>query len=438
MSPYSSELIIEGSHQISGEHVVPGNKNAALPMLAAALLTKEPVTLVNLPVINDVLTTIDLLKAIGVSVNLDRENKTVTLEARSLTGYALPGELCTRVRATILFAGPMVARLGKVAIAEPGGDVIGRRRLDSHISGLAALGVIFGNRGDGVSGYRFDAHDGLKGAEITLDEASVTATENIVMAASLAEGVTTIYNAACEPHVRDLCAMLCQMGAKISGAGTNRIEIEGVKELHGAVAKIGPDYIDAGSYMVAALVTGGELTVRGIDKRDFAVLEKAFSKFGVRWTIEGDALHLPGGQRLKVVDDYGGAIPKVEDGIWPSFPSDLMSILIVLAVFSEGTVLFFEKMFESRLYFVDHLINMGAKIVLCDPHRAVVIGSPKPNLAGCSVSSPDIRAGIALVIAALGATGRTVIQNAQSIDRGYEDIVENLTALGAKLTRRTC
>lgn len=431
-----SELIIEGGHQISGTHIVPGNKNAALPMLTACLLTEETVIIENLPQINDVKTTLQMLEKLGVKVSSDSEKRTVTLCAKDLVDYALDADLSAKVRATILFAGPMVARKGKVAIAEPGGDVIGRRRIDTHISGLASLGATFANRADGIKGYRFDAYDGLIGADIILDEASVTATENIVMAATLAKGRTTIYNAACEPHVQDLCNMLNLMGAKISGAGTNYIVIEGVEKLHGATARVGADYIDAGSYIVAALVTGGELKVKGIDKRDFLVLEKAFAKFGVKWTIQGDTLHLPGGQHLSVTNDQDGAIPKIEDGIWPAFPSDLMSILIVLAIYSDGTMMFFEKMFESRMYFVDHLINMGARIVQCDPHRIVVIGSSKPTLTGRKVSSPDIRAGIALVIAALGANGETIIQNAQSIDRGYENIERSLGELGAIVSRR--
>jgi UDP-N-acetylglucosamine 1-carboxyvinyltransferase len=431
-----SELIIEGGHQISGTHIVPGNKNAALPMLTACLLTEETVVIENLPQINDVKTTLSMLEKLGVKVVSDPENRKVEISAKDLKDYILNSELSAKVRATILFAGPMIARMGKVAIAEPGGDVIGRRRIDTHITGLAALGAAFANRSDGVKGYRFDAHDGLFGADIILDEASVTATENIIMAATLAKGRTTIYNAACEPHIQDLCNMLNAMGAKIFGAGTNYVIIDGVEKLHGATVRVGADYIDAGSYIVAALVTGGELKVKGIDKRDFIVLEKAFAKFGVKWTITGDELHLPGGQRLSVTNDYDGSIPKIEDGIWPAFPSDLMSILIVLAIYSEGTMMFFEKMFESRMYFVDHLINMGAKIVQCDPHRIVVIGSSKPTLIGRKVSSPDIRAGIALVIAALGANGETVIQNAQSIDRGYEDIERSLGELGAVVSRR--
>ncbi len=430
-----TELHITGGRRVSGVHVVPGNKNAALPMLAACLLANEPVTLTNLPLIDDVMTTLDLLQEIGATVSLDRDGRSVTVDCSAVTQHALPQKLCAKVRATILFAGPMVARLGKIEIPSTGGDAIGRRRIDTHISGLAALGAVFFRRNEDDGGYGFEAPGGLSAARIMLDEASVTATENIVMAASVAKGTTTIYNAACEPHVQDLCEMLNRMGARISGAGTNLITVIGVEHLHGATARIGADYIDAGSYMVAALVTGGELALNGIEPRDFAVLEKSFAKFGVSWEIDGDKLRLPANQPLRIVNDMGGAIPKIEDGIWPAFPSDLMSIMVVLAIFSEGTMLFFEKMFESRMYFVDHLINMGARIVQCDPHRVVVVGSRKPALHGCRVISPDIRAGIALVIAALGAEKTTIIGNAASIDRGYERVEDRLGELGADIRR---
>lgn len=429
-----NELTINGGRTISGLHEVPGNKNAALPMLAAALLTDEPVVLENLPLIDDVLTTVELLEALGVEVSIDRAARRATLNARRIASTTLPPELCAKVRATILFAGPLLARAGRVCISAPGGDPIGRRRIDTHIFGLEALGARFFRADDGRE-YGFEAKGRLAGAALTLDEASVTATENIVIAAATASGTTTIYNAACEPHVQDLCTMLVAMGARIDGIGTNFIRVEGVERLHGATARIGPDYIEAASYIVAALVTGGELVVRGVAGRDFDVLGKAFGKFGVKWALDGDTLRLPPRQRLAVVEDYGGAIPKIEDGIWPSIPSDIMSVLIVLAIFTEGTMMFFEKMFESRMYFVDHLINMGAKIVQCDPHRIVVVGSRSPRLSGCTASSPDIRAGIALVIAALGAAGQTRIQNAQSIDRGYEDVVGRLGALGADIER---
>ncbi len=425
-----SQLIIKGGKTISGTHATPGNKNAALPMLTAALLTDEPVVLENLPLIRDVTTTVELIRALGAEADIDEASHRVTICAKNLQTTVLNADLCAKARASILFAGPLLARLGKVSIASSGGDVIGRRRVDTHVYGLQALGAT----ADVSAGYTFEApSSGLLGRYILLDEASVTATENLVMAAATAHGTTTLYNAACEPHVQDLCRMLCAMGAQISGIGTNLLRIDGVPRLHGATVRIGADYIDAGSYITAALVTGGELDITGIRARDFAILERQFAKFGVHWTIEGHVLHLPGGQELATQYDLGEAIPKVEDGIWPAFPSDLMSILIVLATQTRGTTLFFEKMFESRLYFVDHLIGMGAHIVLCDPHRVVVTGNTQ--LHGGRVTSPDIRAGIALLIAALAAKGESCVFNAESIDRGYENVEQRLGELGADIRR---
>ena len=426
-----SQLVIKGGHTISGVHVVPGNKNAALPMLTASLLTDEPVVIENLPLIKDVITTIDLLRDLGVEAEVDETAHRVRLCAKDVRSTVLNPDLCAKARASILFAGPMLARAGKVSIATSGGDVIGRRRVDTHVSGLHDLGASV----DLSEGYCFAAPDGgLYGRYILLDEASVTATENLVMAAVTARGTTTLYNAACEPHVQDLCIMLNSMGAKITGAGTNLIRIDGVDRLHGTTARVNADYIDAGSYITAALVTGGELEVKGVRASDFAILGKQFGKFGVKWTISGDTLHLPGNQTLTTLYDLGAAIPKVEDGIWPAFPSDLMSILIVLATQTHGTTLFFEKMFESRLYFVDHLIGMGAHIVLCDPHRVVVTGPTR--LHGGTVTSPDIRAGISLLIAALAADGESHVLNAESIDRGYEKVEDRLAELGAEITRK--
>ena len=425
-----SKLIINGGKTISGTHATPGNKNAALPMLTAALLTDETVVLETLPLIRDVFTTVELMRALGAEAEIDEKAHRISIRAKNLRSPTLDPDLCAKARASILFAGPMLARMGKVEIATSGGDVIGRRRVDTHVSGLRALGA----SADLSAGYAFEApRDGLRGRYILLDEASVTATENLVMAAATAAGTTTLYNAACEPHVQDLCRMLCAMGAQISGIGTNLIRIDGVARLHGATARIGADYIDAGSYITAALVTGGALDVTGIRAGEFAILERQFAKFGVKWSIEGGVLHLPGGQELATQYDLGEAIPKVEDGIWPAFPSDLMSILVVLATQTRGTTLFFEKMFESRLYFVDHLIGMGAHIVLCDPHRVVVTGPTR--LHGGRVTSPDIRAGISLLIAALAAHGESHVLNAESIDRGYESVEERLGELGADIRR---
>ena len=426
-----SRLVINGRKTLSGTHRVSGNKNAALPMIAAALLTPDPVRISNLPDIDDVARMLEVAKSFGVDVVHDAKAGLVTLTAARPRRAKIDPVLAARIRTSFLFAGPLLARFGRVSLPPPGGDAIGHRRLDTHFAGFRALGAkaIIGRRTLGFRGT-------LKGADILLDEASVTATENIMMAAVLAKGRTEIYNAACEPHIVDLAAMLCQMGAHIAGAGTNRIVIDGVESLHGCDVRVGCDYIEAGSYITAAAVTGGELTLTGIDPEPFAVLENAFARFGVTWTIDAakGTLHYLPRKRLKMKYDLGDAIPSIADGTWPAFPSDLLSILIVLATQTRGTCLFFEKMFESRLYFVDHLKQMGAKIVQCDPHRVVVTGPC--TLIGEKVTSPDIRAGIALVIAALCAKGETVIQNAESIDRGYVSVEDSLGALGANVVRR--
>jgi UDP-N-acetylglucosamine 1-carboxyvinyltransferase len=425
-----SKLLINGKKPISGTHRTPGNKNAALPMIAASLLTSEPVTLKNLPLIADVRVTLKLVAELGAEVHFNEAKREVTIQAKKIR-RGLNKELCGKVRSSILFAGPLLARCGSATLYPPGGDVIGRRRIDTHMEGLQMLGatITTGNS------YVFKAPKGLTGTYILLDEASVTATENIVMAATLAKGVTTLYNTACEPHVQNLCDMLNAMGAKISGIGTNRLTIEGVENLSGTEQRIGPDYIDAGSYMVAALITGGDLTIEDIEPDDFAVLIKPFTRFGVKYHFDPvkKTVRLPPRQKLKTAYDFGDAIPKIEDGPWPMLPSDLMSVLIVLATQARGTTMFFEKMFESRMYFVDHLLGMGARIVQCDPHRIVVTG-PTP-LHGSRVASPDIRAGMALLIAALGAKGETTILNANSIDRGYEAVEQELRNLNASIER---
>ena len=425
---------IIGRKVVGGCHRVPGNKNAALPMIAAALLTSEPVTLENVPDIADVANMLDCARRFGATVT--RRADAVTIHAQKLKTARLDPTLAAKIRTSVLFAGPILARKGRVSLPPPGGDGIGHRRLDTHFDGLAALGakvkyaksrlLLAAPRGGTAR---------LRGTSIILDEASVTATENIVMAAVLAEGDTVIYNAACEPHVQDLCAMLNGMGARILGAGTNRIVVHGVEELHGVTARIGADLIEAASYLVAAAITGGALTLEGVDVEQFDILAGPLRRFGLKWTEDREkgVIELPAKQRLRMRYDLGDAIPSVADGPWPMFPSDLMSILIVLATQARGTCLFHEKMFESRLYFVDHLIQMGAKIVLCDPHRAVVTG-PSP-LRGTTVTSPDIRAGIALILAALCAKGKTAIFNAESVDRGYEAVEKGLGALGADIRR---
>lgn len=423
-----SRFIIQGGRPIEGVWSPVGNKNAALPMLAASLLTNEPLELLDIPDIEDVRVMLELLEDLGVTVT--RRRRSLRLCAASLKQSSLRPDLCRRVRGSILFAGPLLARHGRVSLPAPGGDVIGRRRLDTHFQGLAELGARYSK----TAPYRLSARE-LRGAHVLLDEASVTATENLLLAAALARGTTVLYNAACEPHVRDLGALLNKMGARISGLGSNRLTIRGVKRLHGVRHRIAPDLMEIGSFLAAAAVTGGALEVKArVTDEDFAVLNRGFSKFGIRLERVRDRLRLPGRQTLYVQSDLGSAIPKIEDGPWPSLPSDLMSILIVVASQAEGSVLFFEKMFESRMYFVDQLIGMGARIIQCDPHRVVVSGPSR--LHGTHISSPDIRAGMSLIVAALCAGGESVVDQAQVIDRGYFAVDKRLRALGADIERR--
>jgi UDP-N-acetylglucosamine 1-carboxyvinyltransferase len=422
-----ASFVIQGGNPLSGEHRAAGNKNAVLPMLAACVLTDEPLKLTNVPLIQDVHTMLAILDDLGVAV--ERKGHTVTLCAGGLRRRTLDADLCSRVRSSILFAGPMAARHGSVALFPPGGDVIGRRRLDTHVEGLRQLGIVVDSRNT----FTFKRRK-LTAARILLDEASVTATENVVMAAVLTPGHSTIFNAACEPHVQDLCRMLCKMGAQIDGIGTNYLQIDGVKQLHGTAHRVQPDTVDATSFLAAAAATGGALTIKDLPAEQFDVISRPFKKLGLTWDIEGRTLTLPAQQRLRIRDDFGSAIPKVEDGIWPAFPSDLMSVVLVLATQARGTMLFFEKLFESRMYFVDRLIAMGARIVQCDPHRVIVAGPAR--LHGIHMSSPDIRAGMALLIAALCAKGESIIDNAEIIDRGYEGIETKLRRLGADIVRR--
>lgn len=423
-----SRLIIKGMRKISGTFTPVGNKNAALPMLTACLLTDEPVRLHNLPLIQDVRVMLELLAGLGVDVHL--KDRTVTLRAARVRRTKLERALCTRVRASILFAGPLLARAGRASIYPPGGDVIGRRRVDTHLHGLRALGATF-NGGELLA---FSAKRRLRGTSILLEEASVTATENLLMAAATADGETCIQNAACEPHVQDLGALLIKMGARIDGLGSNRIHITGVERLSGAEHTIGPDYIEAGSYLAAAAATGGELRVTGMPMDETrTVLGRVFTRLGIAWQNEGGTLLQPAHRLFRIRRDFGGAIPKVEDGVWPMFPSDLMSVAIVLATQARGSVLFFEKLFESRMYFVDRVIEMGARVVQCDPHRVVVEGPAR--LRGIHMSTPDIRAGMAMLIAALCARGTSIIDSAEVIDRGYECVEDRLNALGANVER---
>ena len=426
-----SKLVIQGGKTISGTHAVSGNKNAALPMIAAALLSSEPVVLTNVPDIADVAIILEAAKSLGAKLVRELKAHAVTLTTPQLKTAIISPETAAKLRTSFLFAGPLLARAGRASLPPPGGDAIGHRRLDTHFAGFKALGA------KAVAGRKTLRFKGeLKGAKILLDEASVTATENILMASVLAKGKTEIYNAASEPHIVDLANMLIAMGAKIEGSGTNRIRVEGVEKLGGCEARVGCDYIEAGSYIAAAAVTGGELKLTGIDPEPFEIIEGAFKRFGVTWTISvtEKTLHYVPKKHRKMRYDLGDAIPSVADGTWPAFPSDLMSILIVLATQTRGTCLFFEKMFESRLYFVDQLRQMGAKIVQCDPHRVVVTGPSQ--LYGGTFSSPDIRAGISLVIAALAAKGSSSILNAEIIDRGYVAVERELAALGAGIERK--
>lgn len=421
------EYHVEGGIPIKGTVHASGNKNAALPCIAAVLLTKEDVILRNIPEIEDCHVMIQILEAMGVEAQ-KLEDHVWKFNSSKLKDCTIPHDLSKKIRASILFAGPLVARCGKAVMLPPGGDVIGRRRLDSHFLALTELGARVNANGK----FEFTANK-LVGADIFLDEASVTATENAVMAAVLADGKTEITNAASEPHVQDLCNMLNSMGAKISGIGSNILTIEGVKELGGTDFSIGPDFMEIGSFIGLAAATRGSITITGVNPKDMRPLRISFGKLGIRWDIEGDTLTVSSGQEMRVNNDLGGMIPKIDDSPWPGFPPDLTSIMTVVATQVEGTVLIFEKMFESRMFFVDKLISMGARITLCDPHRAVVTG---PSLLhGEHLVSPDVRAGMAMVIAAMAAHGESVISNVYQIERGYEHLVERLQSLGARIER---
>lgn len=422
------KFIVEGGHTLRGSIRPAGNKNAALPCIAATLLTEEEVILENVPSIRDVKTLLELLKMIGAEVEW-LDSNTIRVQAKELRAAEIEVEAAARIRASILLAGPMLARVGHMFLPPPGGDVIGRRRVDTHFLALSKLGA----RVETVGGYRLET-SGLKGADMFLDEPSVTATENAVMAAVLAKGKTRIRNAAAEPHVQDLCNMLVSMGAKISGIGTGTLEFEGVDRLHGTRFRIGSDHIEVGSFIGLAAVTRGELLIEdaAIEHLDSTLL--GFERMGIRCEVRGKDLFVPSDQEREVRMDLGGHIPKIDDGPWPAFPADLTSIALVTATQVRGTILIFEKMFESRMFFADKMIGMGARIVLCDPHRAVVVGPSRLHAA--VLESPDIRAGMALLIAALGAEGESHIYNVGQIERGYERIDERLRALGAVIERQ--
>jgi len=421
------KFVIQGGVPLSGTVVPSGNKNAALPILAATLLTDQPVTLRNLPNIGDVRTMLSMLEKLGASV-VRQNPHTVTVRVERITSTCPDPGMAGQIRGSLTVLGPILARAGQVSLSLPGGDRIGRRRIDTHLMALAAMGADIEQ--DGGLELR---SEGLRGADIWLDEASVTGTENAVMAASLARGQTTIRNAACEPHVQELCHMLNCMGAHIDGIGSNVLRIQGADGLGGGDFTIGPDFMEVGSFIGLAAVTGGEIRILGAAPEHLGMIRATFARMGIEFEIQGEDLSVPAGQAMEIRDDMGGAVPKVDDAPWPGFPTDLLSIALVVASQARGTLLIHEKMYDSRLYFVDRLITMGARIILCDPHRAVVVG-PSP-LHGETLQSPDIRAGMALLIAALCAEGESVIHNIQQIDRGYEHIETKMKALGARIER---
>ena len=423
----SESFVIQGGQPLSGRIRAAGNKNAALPNLAACLLTTEPVVLHNVPRIRDVETMMALIAGLGAEVEWIGENE-VRVHAADVSSHELDAELSSRIRASFLLAGPLLARLGRASVPPPGGDVIGRRRLDPHIHAFAELGAEID------IGARFELRtDGLRGRHIFLDEASVMATENAVMAAALTPGETVIGNAACEPHIQDLCRFLVSLGAQIEGIESNVLRIHGVDRHGGGEWRICPEHIEVGSFIGLAAVTGGDITIDDVEPRDLGAILPTLERLGVHVEVDGTTLRVPPDQELVIRDDLGGQIPKVEDGPWPAFPADLTSIAVIVATQAHGTVLIFEKMFESRLFFVDKLVSMGARIILCDPHRAVVTGPAK--LVAQQMSSPDIRAGMAMLLAALCADGTSTIGNIGEIDRGYERIDERLRSLGAHIER---
>jgi UDP-N-acetylglucosamine 1-carboxyvinyltransferase len=423
--PTAESFQIEGGHPLSGRVRASGNKNGALPILAACLLTDEPVLLTNLPRIRDVDTMMGLLSSLGAEVDWTGPNE-ARIHAQEIS-HEVDQVFASRIRASFLLAGPLLARLGRASVPPPGGDVIGRRRLDPHIHAFAELGATH------ELGERYELSGRLQGAHIHLDEASVMATENVVMAASLAPGKTMISNAASEPHVQDLCRFLSSLGAKIEGIGSNVLHVAGVERLFGGSYAIAPEHIEVGSFIGMAAVTGGDITVEGIAPDDLWPVLPVLRRLGIEVEVGDDWVRVPPDQQLVIVDDLGGAIPKVEDGPWPAFPADLTSIAVIIATQARGTVLIFEKMFESRLFFVDKLVSMGARIILCDPHRVVVTGPAA--LYGQRMSCPDFRAGMAMVIAALCAEGTSTIGDAYQIDKGYERIDERLRGLGARIER---
>ena len=421
------QFVVEGGHPLAGSISPSGNKNAALPIIAATLLTEKPVTLGNVPRIRDVETLVELVRALGVCAEWTSRN-TLNIQAKEVRVSALDPKLCARIRASILLAGPLLARCGAVTLPPPGGDVIGRRRVDTHFLALEQLGASC----EVDTEYRLHASK-LRGADVFLDEPSVTATENALMAAVAAGGTTVLRNAASEPHVQDLAHFLVALGAQIDGIGTNCLTVHGGRLLAAATHRIGPDHIEVGSFIGLAAVTNSTIRIEQAGVQHLRAVRMGFERLGVVCEAEGDALIVPANQSREIRSDLGGHVPKLEDQPWPAFPADLMSIAIVTATQCKGLILIHEKMFESRMFFVDKLIAMGARIVLCDPHRVLVSGPSQ--LRGATVESPDIRAGMAMVLAALCARGRSTINNVGQIDRGYERIDERLRSLGAHITR---
>lgn len=423
-------LHITGKTPLRGTVKAAGNKNAVLPMIAAALLTDEPVVLTNVPDIGDVRSMLAIARKLGVEVVHETELHRLELHASDIRESELDRELCRRIRASILFAAPLVYRVGHAVMPPPGGDVIGRRRLDTHFAGLRETGFTI-EAGDDISFTRIDQPEDNR--EVFLPEASVTATEQLFLAAVTGNGQTTIRNAACEPHVQDLAVLLNKMGAEIEGIGTNVVTIRAVDKLHGASHEVVPDHTEAGSFLALAAATHGEVTVENVDPRHFRMVDYVYQRLGIRLSFSENSVSVTADQSRQIQPDPRGGIPVIDDGLWPQFPSDLMSVTIVMATQLHGTVLLFEKLFESRMYFVDRLIAMGANAVICDPHRVVVSGPAR--LQAIELNSPDIRAGIALVGAALCANGKSTIHNVRLIDRGYENIDIKLQQLGARIER---
>jgi len=420
-------FVIEGGRPLSGSVRASGNKNGALPILAACVLASDEVLLSNVPRIRDVETMVELLADLGADVDWTGRNE-LRVDPSGVSKTDLDPDLAREIRASFLLAGPLLARFGRVTVPPPGGDVIGRRRLDTHVRAFVALGAEI--ELDGV--YDLSAN-GLQGTRMYLDEASVMGTENAIMAAVLAKGETVLGHAACEPHIQDLCRFLVSLGAEIEGIGSNVLRIRGTEELGGGEYRLGPDHIEVASFVGLAAATGGEVVVTDVEPDDLISIVPAFRKLGVEMEVSDSSVRVPAGQSLHVEDDFGGQIPKIESGVWPAFPADLTSIAVTVATQAHGTILIFEKMFESRLFFVDKLVSMGARIILCDPHRVVVTGPAR--LYGERLESPDIRAGMAMLIAALCAEGTSTIGNIRQIDRGYERIDERLHALGAAIER---